>query len=190
MTSPTTNVREPELRERLRQLDALDAEFDALFDGCDDEMLNRPREDGGWSMAQHLDHLIQTWGEYRAPMSGAIETAPSGTGPFRHGWLANRFIRALEPPPRFKAKAPGRFQPVTERRTVPDARAALAGAHREIRELIARADGRHLGQGKLASPVTRLLRLSLGQAFDLVVTHERRHAWHCRRLRERAAGAR
>ena len=44
-----------------------------------------------------------------------------------------------------------------------------------LRYLIENADGLHLAKVKVVSPVSRLIRFSLGQCFRALIGHEKRH---------------
>ena len=46
------------------------------------------------------------------------------------------------------------------------------------------AHGLDLRRARVVSPITRLLRLNLGAAFALIASHNRRHLWQARQVRE------
>jgi len=150
------------------------------------DAVNWQPEPGRWSIAKHLDHLITTWDRYQPPIQGAIEDGRSrgvqGQGPFRHGWFGNFFIRFLEPPPRMKVKAPGPFQPAPDPMAIDDLRSGFSTTTSEMKLRLQEADGLDLARLRLTSPISSLVRFSLGQSFGVVLTHSRRHLWHADRI--------
>ena len=106
-----------------------------------------------------------------------------GNGPFRHGFLVNRFVKMLAPPPRRRLKAPGLFQPKVDTPVAHTAERFVAHQDSLI-ERVNRANGLDLARVRLVSPVTRWLRMSLGQCFAVITTHQRRHLWQAARVRD------
>ena len=182
---------EPELAHYQRQFEEATAAATRLSEGLDpDHIAWRPAPDR-WSIGECLEHLNVMAELYLAAIDPAIArgraNGMTGRGPFRRGWLVNRFfIRALEPPARIRLKAPAKFRP-------PDS-LDPSGAHErflalqgDLIERTHQANGLHLSRIKVASPVTRLLRMSLGQAFAVVAVHQRRHLLQATNVREEKA---
>lgn len=176
-----------ELQEYSRQIAAVSEDARHLVSGLSEAQFNWHAEPGQWSIAECLNHLAVTNCELIKKIEGALGHARSkglfGKGPFRHGFLGNLIIRSMEPPPKRKFKAPQIFQPVPDKSLAEVTRDFFA-AQDEVLRLIYEADGVDLGRVKLASPVTRLIRYSLGQAFLLIATHDRRHLWQARQVKE------
>lgn len=51
-------------------------------------------------------------------------------------------------------------------------------------ERVGRSNGIDLARVKISSPITRLIRLSLGQWFSLLAGHQERHILQAREVRE------
>jgi hypothetical protein len=49
---------------------------------------------------------------------------------------------------------------------------------------VRQANGLDLSRVRVVSPLTSLMRMSLGQCFGLLAAHERRHLWQAARVRE------
>ncbi len=63
-----------------------------------------------------------------------------------------------------------------------EALATFQGQLADLRDLVERSRGLDLGKVRFGSPFARLLRLSLGSSFDIVLAHNRRHLWLIREL--------
>lgn len=175
-----------DLQEDRRQIEAASADARDLIAGLSETQFNWTPVAGHWSIAECLDHLSVTNRELIKPLRAAVMDARSkgltGSGPFRHGWLVNKFVRSMEPPVKRKFKAPAIFRPRPEMSVREVAREFFA-VQDEVLQLIREANGIHLARVKISSPVTRWLKYSLGQAFDLIATHERRHLWQARQVK-------
>lgn len=151
--------------------------------------LERPRQDK-WSMAEHVAHLTLVNRPYLGAMNAAIEDGWSrdvtGTGPFKGRWFAARFVRSMEPPPRWSFKTLKEMKPAPYLNT-----ATVLGEFEDIQAEYLRtaeaASGLHLGKVTFRSPFMRLLRFALFQGFELLDAHNRRHIWHIQRVAEARA---
>jgi hypothetical protein len=179
-----------ELEDRRRQLEAVNTDARDLIAGLTDAQFNwRPAPDQ-WSIAECLDHLTVTNRELIRPLGAGIMDARAkgwlGRGPFRHGWLIGKFIRSMEPPVKRRFKAPRIFKPRSAMPLEEVAREFFE-TQGEVLRLINEANGVNLARVKITSPVTSWVKYSLGQAFDLIATHERRHLWQAREVKGHAA---
>ncbi len=137
-----------------------------------------------WSIAQCLDHLMVTGDQYYPRTRAAIEKARSqgllSSAPYAPSFIGKRFLGAVGPVIKFRIPARRIFEPAaTPRPTVVDD----FFRHREtLLDLIRDADGIDLRRVTIVSPVTRLLRLSLGECLEMLVVHEHRHLEQARRV--------
>lgn len=53
----------------------------------------------------------------------------------------------------------------------------------QLEKRMTQADGLDLGRVRVSSPISRSIKMSLGQSFALVLAHERRHLWQARQVR-------
>lgn len=81
-------------------------------------------------------------------------------------------------------KAPRVIQPPPAPR--PDVLDEFQRGQAALAEPMRAADGVDLRRARLASPVNRLVRLNLGDAFQVLQDHARRHLAQARRVREHA----
>lgn len=176
-----------ELEAYREQLEAVSAEARDLIEGLSEAQLNWRPAEGQWSVGECLDHLAVTGREMAAAIRSAIGRARSkgllGRGPFRHGRLGDMIVRSMEPSAKRKFKAPKIFRP-RPGLTLEEVTRGFFAAQEEVLNLLREADGVDLARAKVTSPITRLLRYSLGQAFALVITHGRRHLRQAQRVKD------
>jgi hypothetical protein len=55
-----------------------------------------------------------------------------------------------------------------------------------MEERLREAAGVDLRRARIVSPVTRMVRMNAGDAFALLLSHERRHLWQIRGIRQDA----
>jgi hypothetical protein len=74
------------------------------------------------------------------------------------------------------------YQPPPDPGPPAEVLAEFAKLQGELVRLLRRAHGLDLARVKVPSPVTSLLRLSLGQWFHFLAAHERRHLWQAEQI--------
>lgn len=175
-----------DLQDYRSQIEAVNLDARDLISGLNEVQFNWRPTPGHWSIAECLDHLTVTNRELiegiKRTISDARAKGLTGRGPFRHGWIGNMFVRSMEPPVKMKFKAPKIFRPRSRQSLEATARDFFA-TQDEVLRLIEESNGINLARAKVASPVTRLMKLSLGQVFGLIITHERRHLWQAREVK-------
>lgn len=157
-----------------------------LFEGrTEAQLLWRPAPDA-WSIAECLLHLIQTGCVYLASIDRALEDGrrrgTTGDGPYRHSWFSRWFVASLEPPVKRRSKAPRIFLPPPPNGPTSAILADFEALGAAVGARLDASRGLDLGAIRVVSPVTPLLRISLGMAFALIATHERRHLDQARRV--------
>lgn len=158
----------------------------ALFQGLSDaQLLWRPAP-GAWSIAECFLHLNQTARVYLVPIDRALENGrrrgTAGDAPYRHPWFSRWFVSTLEPPARMKFKAPRIFVPPPPGESTRAILSDFEAAGASIGERLDASRGLDLGRVRVVSPVTPLIRVSLGMVFAMLPTHERRHLDQARRV--------
>ncbi|HWQ32168.1 MAG TPA: DinB family protein [Blastocatellia bacterium] len=176
----------PELQDYISQLEAIKRDAADLTAGMTETQFNWRPAPGQWSVAECLAHLNATAQQYIPLLSASIAEARErgwlSQGPFRYGWLGNRFVRAMEPPVKMKFKAPKAFVPLPDQpmsKTVPE----FMELQDQFISLIGTANGLDLKRARVPSPATKLIKLSLGQGFALITGHERRHLRQARQVK-------
>ena len=176
----------PEIGDYVRQFEDVNSAARHLVEGLSDEQLLWEPAPDRWSIAKCFSHLNVTADQYYPAIDHSMRLARErgllGEGPFRHGFLMNRFIRMMEPPPGRSLRAPRMFRPRT--RALADEIPTFFAHQSAIIERVRQANGLDLSRVKVVSPLTSLMRMSLGQCFGLLAAHERRHLWQAARVRE------
>lgn len=144
----------------------------------DSARLNLQPVPGRWSVLQCFAHLAAVDSAIADAMETALESLPRNAASvdrLRPGPVWGLFLKVLEPPPRFKARAPRVSQPSPQLDAEQTA-ASFVTAHDKLRALARRCDGVDLNRKAFRHPFVPL-RISIGAAFLLVAAHDRRHLW-------------
>jgi len=178
---------EPELDEYRSQFQKIAEQAKTLTNGLSEAQFNwRPRPEE-WSIQECLGHL-NILGRFEIPLleniiRDARTRGITGKGPFRYGFMARTILKQTEPPVRRKFSAPQRFranhgQPLTA--ILP----TFLHLQSQFIRVVEQSEGLDLARIKVPTPITRLLRLSLGATLAQLAAHERRHLDQARRVRE------
>jgi len=141
-----------------------------------------------WSICECLTHLNVTDERDLPAMDSEIDRGRAagitGHGPFQYSFMSRRMVRSMEPPPKFRFKAPKVFLPVSDQ-PKDKVMAEFLSIHDRMMELVTKSNGLDLAKITVPSPI-KLIRFSLGQRFALLAAHDRRHlyqAWAVRKHR-------
>ncbi|MFL5384830.1 MAG: DinB family protein [Longimicrobiaceae bacterium] len=177
----------------LEQLRAIRRDAASLTEGLSDAQLAWRPGPGRWSIAEVVAHLNRAGRPYLDLIAHALAAARvrgASTGDrWRPTFVGGLMARSQEPPPRIRFRAPRIFRPDGDGAPPPAGAPELAtwrSLHQEMEERIREAAGVDLGRTRIVSPVTRLVRMNAGDAFALLLSHERRHLWQIRGIREAA----
>jgi hypothetical protein len=177
-----------ELEDYRQQVEQIKAEARELTQGLNEAQFNwRPAPDQ-WSIEECLSHLtmVGQW-ELRA-IEQAVEQGRArgltGTGPFAYGPVERFIIDMTRPPVRTKLPAPRRFTPL-HGQPVTAILPTFLHVQSQFQLQMERADGLDLKRVKVATPISPLLKLSLGATFAQAAAHERRHIEQARRVRQK-----
>ena len=139
-----------------------------------EQLLWRPAADR-WGIADCFAHLLVADAPYFPRVREAIErSAPAAGGDrlYAPGLLAGWFIRSVGPEGTLKLPAPKKFRPPPARADAPE---RFLADQEVLAVLLADARNVDLQGAKITSPVTSLLRLTIGEALTLLVSHQERH---------------
>jgi len=168
-----------ELLERNRRVSA---EFEAALAGLGERQLGWRPPAGGWSIAEVLEHLCISADSYLVTLldkrggdhphsTQTTEWRPSLLG----GLLANSFRSARKLP------APRIYRPGPEPRT--NVAHEFLVRQREVSKLIEASEGIVWRKVRSVSPVSRFIRINLGDCFQILVAHAERHLGQIRRIK-------
>ncbi len=153
-----------------------------------EQQLNWKPAPDKWSIAQCLDHLAVTGAEFDALLTEAIERGRrkwpvAGSIPYRPSMLGGWLIRQIVPESKRKVNAPRVFKP-SDASSIGGSLTKFLQQEESFLSFVRQASGVDYNKTRLRSPVTRLLRYSLADAFVITVVHGRRHLAQARRVVE------
>ena len=143
-----------------------------------------------WSIEECLSHLTMVGHVEVLAIEAAVTAAKAkgitGAGPFEFPIWERFILRETEPPVRHQMSAPKRFVPLHQQ-PITGILPTFLHVQRNFMIQIERADGLDLRKVKVPTPITKLLKLSLGATLAQAAAHERRHMAQARRVRARLA---
>ena len=177
----------PELDQYRQQFEHIKAQAKELTAGLDEARFNWRPAPNQWSIEECLAHLttVGQW-EIRAletAIGRALERGLRGSGPFRYGALDRWIVRLTEPPVRRKVQAPRSFVPV-HGQPLTAILPTFLHLQSQFLQQVDRAEGLDLARVKVATPISRLFKMSLGMMLAQAAAHERRHLEQARRVRQ------
>ncbi|MES1159458.1 MAG: DinB family protein, partial [Bacteroidota bacterium] len=133
--------------------------------------------DGGWSIAQNLEHLNRYGAYYLPQIQKGLGRQQhfSGNEAFKSSWLGNYFTRIMDPQTgRKKYKAFKGYIPGADL----DAHGVVAEFIRQQENLLIclqRARRADLNSVRIPVSILKWLRLKLGDVFRFIIAHDERH---------------
>lgn len=183
----TRKVQNPHLKVLLENVQVIISATTALYENSSKAQLTWKPKPEVWNAVQCLDHLIVTGNLYHPRIRQAIEKARENRllekKPFRPSLFGKLFIQSVSPKSKLKLKTFNIFKPEVNASN-PHNYQVFIQQEQELIELIKRADGLDLNKVKIMSPLSRLLKLSIGEAFWLLVMHQQRHLLQAKNLRK------
>jgi uncharacterized damage-inducible protein DinB len=161
---------------------AVIARIRSAVTSVDSAVMSRRPSAGGWSVAEVLEHLIVSADSYLEVMRSLVKQNGSVTA---HGdalWkptLAGGLLVWSFRSPR-KLPAPKRYKPGPSPR--PRVLEEYLRRQEDVGRLITDSAGLDWRRLKMRSPVAPILRMNLGDALTILVTHAQRHAGQIERV--------
>jgi DinB superfamily len=175
----------PELERYRQQFEQIASEAQELSAGLSEAQFNWRPAPEQWSIEECLSHLTMVGQVELLAIEAAIDRArakgSTGSGSFEYPVWERFILRETEPPVRHSMAAPKRFVPL-HGQPITGVLPTFLHVQRNFGIQIARADGLDLRRVKVQTPITRLLKLSLGTTLAQAAAHERRHIAQARRV--------
>lgn len=180
-------MKEIALTQLRKQFENITEQTKILTKGLTEPQFNWRPGPAQWSIEECLSHLVIAGTQQLKLIEAAIKDARAkgltSAGPFRYGVIERWILRQLEPDSTRKFSAPRRMQPVHGQPLT-----AVLPTFTHLQSQFIRAaeqsEDLDLARIKVPSPVSRLLKYSLGITLAVVAAHERRHLEQARRVRE------
>jgi hypothetical protein len=168
------------------QLEAQLAEVISVFQNLSEDRLLQPADNGGWSIAECLEHL-NTYAVFYLPrIKKALAKAPAidGTAAFRHGFLGNYFINTMDPSQNTKKyKAMKKHRPVVITDPYPVVSRFIQYME-ELLEMLQQAGNKNLMKTSVSTSISPLIKITVGDALQFMLTHNHRHLEQARQILE------
>jgi hypothetical protein len=175
----------PEADAFRREFERLADEADALVAPLNETQFHWRPSGESWAVADCIEHLNVVARLYLPSLdegiADAIRRGLYAEGPFSYNWIGRVFVFVMEPPPRFKVKAPKSFLPGATR-SRHEIMAAFRAYQVQFIDRLRQANGLDLARARVRSPANRWVRIPLGSAFTLMGAHERRHLLQARHV--------
>jgi hypothetical protein len=176
------DVNNPWLADRVRDVRAGISDLRSKVEPLEYLQLGWRPPEGGWSIAQVMEHLVITDQSYVDALRELLPKAKAATSSeWKPSFIGGFLIRSQMPDSKTKVTTPPRWRPG------PEARANVVDEYIKLREqlidLMKQADGNDLRRTKLSSPAAKWIRINVGDAFMTLVVHTQRHLRQIDRIR-------
>ena len=180
------------LIEVKRQFEDASRQARAVVEGLSEEEMTHRPQPGRWSVAECLVHLSLTSRAYLPILSSALDGARQqrlfGDGRFKMDIKGRLLKWIIEPPPKFRVRAPENFQPL-EVGSPQEVLPTFLALQEQLEASVEQSAGLALDKVKITSPFDRRVRYNLLSCFNLLAAHERRHLWQAEQVRKSLGGA-
>jgi hypothetical protein len=181
-------IHDPHLARCLLRLEDSKLRFEDLAESVTPRQATWKPATAKWSVAECIEHLNVSLRLYLPAMQRELGTARAGgltgTGPWKRGTFPGRLILwGLDPEASRSIPAPRSFRP--DNSTAVDFSLVCDRFHRGIDRLVqlaSEADGLALDQIRLPTPICRLFRITLAEAFEIHARHIPRHLGQAERV--------
>lgn len=168
----------PELKKRIIEAEHQTQQATNLASALTDRQFRWREADDTWSVGQCLVHLATATEMFLERADAAVAEARAkgwtGSGPYRGTLFGRLFLWLIEPPPKLRMTTFENLEPPAGG-SRDEVMTAFLSVQDHLVESMRRADGVDLGKARVASPMSELLRWSVGQCFEITLAHNRRH---------------
>ena len=156
--------------------------------GIGPDALTRRPANGGWSIAEVLEHLIVSADSYLEPLRTILqrkdETRAQADGTWKPSLMGGLLAQSLRNPR--KLPAPKSYKPGASPR--PRVLDEFLRRQEDVGRFIAETGAMDWRGVRMRSPVMPLLRMNLGDALTILVVHAERHAGQIERVKANTLG--
>ena len=161
-----------------KEIDSTTAEFEAKFGQLDNDQLNWKPNQQTWSIAQNIDHLIvinETYFPLLAQLrSGEYKKSFMSKFGFLVNFLGNAILKSVNPDRGKKVKTFPIWEPNSGTIST-DIVSRFISHQSKLKEEIESCKDLILTNAVITSPANNNIFYKLETAFDIIVTHEKRH---------------
>lgn len=162
----------------IERIDKTTNDFKKAFGSLTDEQMNWKPDKQTWSIAQNMDHLIAINESYypilKSIRNGNYKTPFLGKFNFITKILGKTLLKAVQPDRKKKTKTFQIWEP-TQDEMLTDILKKFERHQEELKLQIENSDDLLKGGTVISSPANKNIVYKLETAFDIIVTHEKRH---------------
>jgi hypothetical protein len=175
-----------QLADLKQQLDVVSSDVRKLTEFLPDAHLQQRPKNGGWAIAECIQHLTATNLLYLPILDVSLKQAPAGSGPYKMDWRGRLLKWVMEPPYRSKVKTIASLEPEIENsgRVLPD----FLASQQQFLQAMERWKGRALDKVVITSPFSKRFRYNIYSLFNVVAAHQRRHVWQAQCVKDQIKG--
>jgi len=154
------------------------------FSGLSENQINWKPSEEKWSVGECLDHLVVTHKLYNSKikeLQPLFEDSDEGSFKFNHTLSGRMILKFVDPNSTTKAKTFKVFKPTMSQINTNIIRSFCE----EVETMISFAEKLHgadLTKFKISSPVTKLLRMNVGDALLINLYHDKRHLYQADKI--------
>jgi len=150
-----------------------------------DTLIQQKPAGSSWSIGACIGHINVTGEKYLEHLSEAYEKAEfteiEGSGSFAPRVLPFLFISLMQPPAKWKIKAPSIFKPgsnLKKKQLLED----FNQLQDQLLSLLEKSKKLDLSRIKLSSPLIPLFRINASECFAILIAHQNRHLWQAEKI--------
>ena len=171
----------------LNRIDDVTRAFKEQFGNLSIDELNLKPEEGGWSIAQNMHHLIVINSSYFPILSDLREAKYKRPFFGRFSFLVNLFgkmiLKSVHPSRQKKIKTFPIWEP-SDTKFSDDLFIQFEAHQEELKQAITKSENLIATDTVIASPANKNIVYTLETAFEIIVTHEERHLSQAREIHE------
>lgn len=151
------------------------------FQNLNEKKLLQPAVNGGWSIAQCLEHLNRYGNYYLPVIQKGLEQEFPADDKFKSTWLGNYFIKMMDPDS--GAKKIKTFKEYSPTPTLNAYAVVAEFIHQQetLLKYLRAARNKDLNKIKIAISLTKWIKLKLGDTFQFLIAHNERHMRQAKR---------
>ncbi len=147
------------------------------FSGLSENQINWKPSEEKWSVGECIDHLVVTHKLYNSrikELQPLFEDLGEGSFKFKHSFSGRMILKYVDPNSTTRAKTFKVFKPSMRQINTNIIRSFCEEVETMI-SFAGKLHGADLTKIKISSPVTRLLRMNVGDALLINLYHDKRH---------------
>jgi len=186
-----TTTHAPSVEEYERQISEIKTYAQNLVKDMSTTDFNKQQKTGGWSVGECFEHMNILGRGYVANLQKAVahgrKKGFKGSGKFKYGFFAKKFISSMEPPYKMKLKTTPEMQTKEKNLSKEKVVDEFLKIQDELVEILKSAQGLDFKKIKAPSMFFRLFKMNVGEWLASMASHERRHLWQAANVKKRIA---